>query len=84
MYLRGYSLEQLAFAQEADILSEEGEGAVFALQAGGDLGGVPAAHVVHGEVGGDDGLALRRQAAVDEGVECGLDEGGDQLAAQVV
>ena len=48
------------------------------------MGGVAGAHLIHGQVGGDHRPLVRRQAGVDEGVEGGLDEGGGQLAAQIV
>ena len=75
---------QPLLAQQADVLPVEGKHPVFPLQPGGGLGGVAAAHLVHGQVGGDHGAPFRHQPVVDQGVQRGLDKRRGQLAAQVV
>ena len=57
---------------------------VLPLQPGGNLGGVAPGCLLNRQVGGDHGVPARHQAAVDELIQGGMDEGGGQLAAQVV
>lgn len=56
---------QPLLAQKPDILAVEGEHPVFPLQPGGDLAGVAAAYLVHGQVGGDHRPLVGHQAGVD-------------------
>ena len=53
-------------------------------QAGGDLGRIPAHHVLRGQVGGDHRPPVAQQPGVDKLVQGGLGELGGELAAQVV
>ncbi|MBS5483160.1 MAG: C69 family dipeptidase, partial [Firmicutes bacterium] len=68
----------------ADIVAEEGENAVGALDAREDVRAVAARELGGGEVGGDDGLFVRHQTRVDDLVEGTADELGGQLGAEIV
>ena len=70
--------------QRPDVLPEKEQVMVLPADAGGDLGGVALGHLLHGQVGGDDGVPPSHETGIDELIQGGLGELGGQLAAQVV
>ena len=67
-----------------DVLPEEGEDLVAALDPGEDGGAVAPADLLRCQVGAEDGLPAGHEPVVDDLVEGADHKGGGHLAAQVV
>ena len=66
------------------IIPVEGQLPVHPPYAGGELGGIPLCHLFYGQVGGDDGVTPRLEAAIHHLIQGGLAQGAGELTAQIV